>query len=86
MPAAAEARLDARARGFPDDVGATPFGGGEYGGGGCSDVDRLWEPYADVATADFRSRSVAYFDFPAEAVATRYFQKLIGKYVFFQLL
>lgn len=40
----------------------TPFGGGEYGGGGWSDADRLWAPYADVAAGDFRSRSVAYFD------------------------
>ena len=38
MPAAAEARLDARPRGLLADVDTTPFGGGEYGGGGCSDV------------------------------------------------
>ena len=72
MPAAAEARLDERPRGFPVDVDATPFAGGEYGGGGWSDADRLWALWVDVATADFRSRSVAYFDFPENVLAERY--------------
>jgi hypothetical protein len=71
LPAIVEGRVDARPRGLLVDVDATPFGGGEYGGGGCSD-GRLWEPY-EVATADFRSRSAAYFDFPG-IVATGYFQ------------
>lgn len=39
LPAAAEAKLVERARGFPD-VEKAPFDGGEYGGGGWSDVAR----------------------------------------------
>jgi hypothetical protein len=68
LPAAADARLEDRPRGF--SAVETPFGGGEYGGGGCSDWARRWEEYVDALPGVLRSRSEAYLDFPANVLAT----------------
>ena len=35
--------------------------------------------YVDVTAADLRSRSIAYFDFPAKVVATISFEREVGR-------
>jgi hypothetical protein len=68
LPAAAEARLDERPSAFPVVV-ETPLVTAVYGGGGWSEVERRCVELYVLETADLRSFSEAYFDFPANVEA-----------------